>query len=369
MAPGWWGELSKRPALVAAMVVAALGLVGVVGPQVREWLPRPAPRPTPPTAAVVVSPGFADVAVPVPSPTPVPLPDLGPPPPGIPLIWIGGPSGLVAYSWQGKALGVRHANTAEPSPDGQVFWNGESLIGARGENLGQPNLPRGSTVWSAGSDGLCGVASGGPTATVWTYRLGQPGSTAVRALPASVGGSVGEVAGCSFQRDLTLVTVGGSSVADLYWIRLHDGAVLGHKSYAPDAVAGVIASPDLRYFAENYVEGPHPGNQTEVTAIRRVSDGSLVASRDDSVEAFSADGTEIVTGAFNAGTVGVFNLTGRQLWAPSNGPADWAVAAPSGAAFAMTAFGSDGQPNVLQLVVNGVALPPISIPDGAHLLT
>lgn len=364
MAPGWWREYLKRPSLVAATAVIAIALVVIVGPQVRELLPRPAARPSPHGPAVFLSPGFADVPVPLPTPKPSPLPNLGRTPAGVPVLWVKEANGLVAYSWQGQPLGALAVDATQPSPDGQTLWTGESFVGARGDLLSTPPLPLKFT-WAGGSDGVCGVDSGGLGTELWAYRLGTTARISVRVLPAGVAA----VAGCSFQRDLALVRAGGAYVTDLYWVRLHDGAVLGHKTYAPNAVAGIVAAPDLRYFAENYDTGPHPNNQTEATAVRRVADGSLLASRDDLVLAFAADDTELVTGAFNAGTVGVFSLTGRRLWTPRDGPADWARSAPFGAEFAMVASGPDGQPNVLQLVTAGRPSFATTLPDGAQLLT
>ncbi|HEX6524107.1 MAG TPA: hypothetical protein VF070_29525 [Streptosporangiaceae bacterium] len=160
--------------------------------------------------------------------------------------------------------------------------------------------------------------------------------------------------GCSISRDLELVegTV-QAHATDLWWVRLHDGHVLGHKSYGQDAVANVVASSDLTYFAENYVAAPHPPGAPDVTTLRRVTDGQAVGTRGDLVEAFSADHTEMVTDAFNYGTVGVFTVGGEQLWMPEQ-PSDRACPSPFGANFAtIVPAAGDAGSDKLELVTRG----------------
>lgn len=279
MGDGRWRRLALLPPIV---VFIALAIVEVVP---HAATTRSTPHPTAPPAAS-------------------PAPDFGRVRPNLDVFWVIGRGSrwMAAFDWSGRPAGVLDRVAASASPDGQRLYSGGAFIDAQGDFLAKPELPAENFKWATGSDGVCGYAGG-----LWSYRLGDAGPRQVHAMTDPDG----EVAACSFARDLALVASGApDKPRTLSWIRLHDGAVLASKGYPPDDLGDVVVSRDFHYFAENFYSLHRPATYgVPPSVIREVSGGAEVAFRGDIVTAFSADSTEVGTVLIGGGVVGVFKLS------------------------------------------------------------
>jgi hypothetical protein len=285
-------------------------------------------------AAVEIAPRAAatrPTPTPTPSPPPSPAPDFGRVRPNLDVFWIVGRDSrwMVAFDWSGQPAGTLQRVASSVSPDGQRLYSDGAFIDAQGDFLAKPELPGENFTWSTASDGVCGYGGG-----LWTYRLGGAGARLVHAMADPEGA----VAACSFARDLALVASGApEKPRTLSWIRLHDGALLAHRSYPPDDLGDVVVSRDFRYFAENFYSLSRPATYgVPPSVIREVNGGGEVAGRGDVVTAFSADDREVATVLIGGGVVGVFRLTTNpteSVWQAGGGEMPDLYPAPSGAEF------------------------------------
>jgi hypothetical protein len=285
--------------------------------------------------------------------------DYGPPPAGVPLLYVHDPnhaSWLIGYDWSGKARGtvkppqyLANASVIGMSPDGQEFVAAEPngsrfLLDRLGNPL--PGAPAG--FWADDNQHQCVVAVN-LTTYVWTLYTQQAGTSlqAVGDITHDENASQTkiDVAACSFRSDKAiLVGMKGTSVADVWVMRLSDGTVLAHHTYPELLLSNVVASADAAYIAENTFgtvgQGAVQGQGT--SAIRRVSDWVQVGTVGSSaVRAFSGDDSLVLVTPSQvpelATLVNVVDWkTGTELWqhqAPYG--VQGIVAEPSGGDFAL----------------------------------
>jgi hypothetical protein len=304
--------------------------------------------------------------VPAATPNASPLADYGPPPAGVPLLYVKdptNPSWLIGFDWTGKPRGTVKLDPSIGSvgmaPDGQSFAVGFGAKGGTGEildRLGQPIQGGGVAIpgsalpiWADDNQHTCGVAfdSQGLNATLVTLAPGQ----AVKAV-AVLGSSQGQpgsyrVASCSFRNDAALVVRSSQWPVELLSVRLSTGKVTSLYTYAsPEQLSNVVASADSTLIAENSSQsvGQLQGQNAPTTVIRRVSDRAILVKMDPSfgVLAFNSDDslallttTPWVGGAPTA--MQVWDLrSGQPIWT-YNGPGMFGnvVAQPGGQDFAI----------------------------------
>lgn len=249
-----------------------------------------------------------------------PVADYGPPPAGVPLLYVhdpNHPSWLIGYDWSGKPRGTvklstdlaQNASGVQMTPDGSGFEVGGTYKGGTGTFLDRLGLPistqTGSTgdvgaMWADDNQHQCLVTLS-PT-FVWglsTLLPGQaPRPVAVIAHDPGVGESGISLAACSFRNNQAiLVRTTIAWPAELWVVRLSDGTVLAHHSYGlSDRLSTVVASRDGLYIAENSAKGPALDSPDTVqgagsTTIRLVSRWSAIKLLDPSIQvlAFSAN--------------------------------------------------------------------------------
>jgi len=243
--------------------------------------------------------------------------ELGPPPPGIPLIWYStappyGPTppagSLVAVDWKGAVVGMLHAaGGVNQSPDGsRLDVAGLGYVDQAGHPISAVQLDKGGPGWSDDSRHVCVMrsASGGipqgNAEPAWLFAGPIEGPLHRVAQAGQYGGQSGaETIACSFLSDRAVVVetvIMGAS--DVWVIKLSTGALLYHRQYANEQTPFIRASHDGQYLAEQTVTTPvGMGLPTYGPAvIRRISDGKEVARLDkQTVVAFSWDGSRVVT--------------------------------------------------------------------------
>ena len=253
------------------------------------------------------------------------LKDYGPPPAGVPLMYLIDPRNgawLQAYDWQGHPRGTVKLvmpvaagyRTVSAAPDGSGFVyqpQGEGGVTQYLDRLGRPIasglLPstalESAWLWADDSRHLCVV--GTSPSGEWRLYTRLPGEAdhLVGILPT---GPV-SLASCSFRNDQAIVVNGRNtccgieSPSELWVFRISDGKVLSDYTYSyPNSVATVVASSDGVLIAENSTQSEgQPGASLSSTVIRRVSDRSVVATLDPSVIVlmFSGDDSLVFAGS------------------------------------------------------------------------
>jgi hypothetical protein len=249
------------------------------------------------------------------SPSPSPVADYGPPPEGVPLFYVPDPhqeGWYVGIDWSGIPRGtVKFEAPPGPgrnlaqAPDGSAFFI--TQLKAQGheyfDRLGRPVADPDPTIyhssmWADDSKQLCSLAWN--STAHWRIGLKSPGVVpALRAValdPLIAGSGIVAIdfRGCSPSRDRAVLAYNYfGRPTDVYAVRLSDGAILLHQTHAANLLADIMASSDAALIAENsskssgYIAGPTAPD----TTIRRLSDGSVVATLDPTygVLAFSRD--------------------------------------------------------------------------------
>jgi hypothetical protein len=258
-------------------------------------------------------------------PRPTPVVDYGPPPAGVPLLYVhdpAQPSWLIGFDWSGKLRGtvkLGQPTQLRQAPDGSAFEVGSAIKGGgQGflDRLGQPiSGPAGTAdtvreMWADDNDHMCLVTLDQQTFT-WglsTIQLGQP-TRAVAVIARDEGGGQSGIdpVACSFKNNLAILVRSTIAWPAEEWIvRLPDGKVLAHRQYVFQQLASVVASPDGAYVAENSTRSnplglplsSPPASAAASTVIRRVLDNAVVASLDPSLSVlgFSGDGSRVLVG-------------------------------------------------------------------------
>jgi hypothetical protein len=265
-------------AVAAAVILAALVVIGLMSTRFH------------PRASVPATPHATPVA------------DYGPPPVGVPLLYVkdpSHPSWLIGFDWTGTPRStVKLApsiGTVQMAPDGQSFAVGYGNKGGSGEildRLGQPIPVVGSAIpssdlpiWADDNQHTCGIAFDPPTLTSTLVTL-VPGQAV---LPVAVlgqdPGPLGSyrIASCSFLHGFAIVIRSiptSGQPAEVLEVRISSGQVFSLFKYAsPGLVANVVASSDSKFIAENSAKSVGQlGAGAPNTIIRRVQDKSVVAT-------------------------------------------------------------------------------------------
>jgi hypothetical protein len=249
-----------------------------------------------------------------------PLTNYGPPPAGVPLLYLVDPRNkawLQGYDWSGKARGtvdltpdaLTSPGGVLMAPDGSAFEVGVARKGASGvflDRLGRPIPVQAApyitgSMWADDGGHQCQMTLDPQTYT-WGLSTQLPGEAvkpvAVIAQDQGVGQSGISLAACSSTHDVAiLVRYSIAWPSELWVVRISDGTVLSHRTYGSEALATVIASPDGAYIAESSSKSSgFTGPGADATVIRRVSDWSVVFSIDASVAVlgFSGDASHVL---------------------------------------------------------------------------
>jgi hypothetical protein len=360
--------------MVSFVVLAAI--VVVAGFMAIQFPPRPA---APPAAVVTPSP----VAV-----------DYGPPPPGVPFIWVQDPnhSGwLIGFDWTGKpraTVKISHQlgqyDRLSQAPDGSAFGiepNGKGGFQIYLDQLGNVSPSPTSVVnyefemWADDSRHVCTLSGLGGH---WSLGLMLPGGAQnvnnVVAIDPTLGQSgiiAYSFAACSARNDRAVIQYSYAGRPTEYWVvRISDGAILQQRAYPADQVTNVTASTDGNLIAES--SGKSSGQAAPAaatTVIRRASDLSVITMLDPTIGvlAFSGDNSSMLinTSPLIAGQPAMLEVRGLQ-----GGPATWrgegtsALAAfgvqPSGNAFALALTDGNGPATIL--IVYGDGSRPAKLP-------
>jgi hypothetical protein len=311
--------------------------------------------------------------------------DFGPPPTGVPLLWVNDPSHpgwLIGFDWTGKPRGtvklpqqVGQFDRLSQAPDGSAFGyepNGKGGFHLFFDPLGNPIGSAGSSIfyqsemWADDSRHLCSLdGSGGH----WSLGLAAPGAApnpvneiALDPLSLARSGIIAfSFAACSARNDRAVIPYSYPGRPTAYSVvRISDGAVLQQRTYPAGQVENVIASMDGTLIAEN----------SGATLIRRASDLSLTNSLDPTLRvlAFSGDNSSVLVstaplGAKLPANQEVLDLqTGRVIWRGEGTSALSSFAVqPGGNAFAL-ALTTDGNPPGTILMIYGDGSRPAKLP-------
>lgn len=307
-------------------------------------------------------------SVPAATPHASPVADYGPPPAGVPLLYVkdpNNPSWLIGFDWTGMPRGTVKLDPSigavQMAPDGQSFAVGYGNKGGSGEildRLGQPVQVVGAAIpstdlpiWSDDNQHTCGVAFDPQTFTSTLVTL-MPGAApfpvAVLGRDQGVPGSY-RIASCSYLHGFAIVVrsvTNSGQPAEVLEVRLGSGQVFSLMNYAtPGLLANVVASSDSKFIAENSAQSVgQAGGGAPNSTIRRVQDKSIVATLPPTtgVLAFNSDDSLVfvyttpwVGGAPTALAV-IDVQSGQTIWS-YNGPGMFGnvVAEPGGRDFAV----------------------------------
>jgi hypothetical protein len=337
--------------------------------------------------------------------TPSPLADYGPPPAGMNLLYFHDPNHpgwLTGYDWSGQPRATVKPDPAGNylsgnlmmAPDGQSFVVGDT--GEFRDRFGQPipgsgavslsNFPA-SGIWADDNVHMCGMSfdtnaltyslnTVAPGEAVKTVTVPAPAGTSLADTTANQSGNQFILTSCSFRNDRAIFYRGNynraplydASVVEVWVVKVSDGKLVSRDTYAPGSVGGVAGSVDATLIAENSLRAffGQDGTPAPKTTIRRVSDGSVIATLDPSVAvlAFSSDNSLVLTttwltpidsGAqYSPVHYAVIELqSGRTIWS-YNGPDEPArlgIAEPGGNSFAVLIRAVDTRSDVV--IVHG----------------
>jgi hypothetical protein len=239
---------------------------------------------------------------------PLPAGDYGPPPAGVPLVYVHDPdhpSWLTGYDWTGNPRGT--VKLQDPSlgapwsidmaPDGQEFYVPGSTSRFL-DRFGQPLLSSVGPVdlytgvWADDNRHFCAMDGQSGSGRLIGPPL-QGYALNFVTLPAQVAKTTTIVA-CSIRNDRAILVshVDGTTASEVWVARLSGGNMIAHHSYDPRLSLTVVASSDASYVAESSQEG-YLGVPS---VIRRVSDWRTLASlsASDKVLKFSGDGSLVL---------------------------------------------------------------------------
>jgi hypothetical protein len=245
-----------------------------------------------------------------PAPAVSPRADYGPPPAGVPLLYVhdpNNPSWLIGYDWQGQPRGT--VKLAQPTqvrmaPDGSAFEVTQGAKGGNGDYLDRlghlipgappPGMPVG--IWADDNRHTCKVFTDQHTSSwiLGTQLAGQVVRSVAVISPILAGDGI-SIPACSFRNDRAIVvrTTYGSP-SEFWLVRISDGTVLTHRTYSNSGLAARMeASADGVLIAENSSKSTgQAASAAPATIIRRVSDWSVVVTLDPSVEVLGFSGDD-----------------------------------------------------------------------------
>lgn len=245
-----------------------------------------------------------------------PVADYGPPPAGVPLIYVQDPAQhggwLVGFDWTGKPRAtVKVAIATDPlagmsqSPDGSVFaygFNGKGTGGQFLDRLGHPvggaGIASPFQMWADDGVHMCVLVSGGGR---WNLGLQLPGAAAPTTNVVAIDPSIAvsgivalSFAGCSARNDQAIIEYSTPGRPSAYWVfRISDGKLLAHRTYAADQMVNFVASPDATLIAENSAKSTgQVAPAAPSTTIRRLSDMSVVNTLDPTISVIAFNGAD-----------------------------------------------------------------------------
>lgn len=314
--------------------------------------------------------------------TPSPLADYGPPPAGVPLLYVHDPNHLgwlIGYDWSGHPRATvkpDQAGVIGMAPDGQSFAVGQS--GGTTElrdRLGQPipgsgALPApGFSTWADDNVHTCGM-SFDTQALTYSLNTVAPGE-AVKSFVEPTPNQVGDqeafwLQSCSFRNDRAIIVRGkqnGSGPFEVWVAKVSDGKLVSRTTYAAGLLWTVIASGDAVLIAESSGDPMGQlGPSAPRTTIRKVSDGSVVTTLDPSmgVLQFSSDNLRAFVGftpwieATSLHVAVIDLVSGATIWSYNGPNLRSFVAQPGGHDFALRfwPYGTRG-PEGLVMIVHG----------------
>jgi hypothetical protein len=245
-----------------------------------------------------------------------PVADYGPPPAGVPLLYVhdpNNPSWLIGFDWSGQPRGTVKLSPeaaqggVRMAPDGSAFQVGSTIKGGTDiflDRLGHPIPTNGVStdvageMWADDNKHLCLVTLNQQT-FAWGLSTRLPGAAArpvaVIARDPGLGQSGISLAACSFDNNRAiLVRTVIAWPSELWVVRLTDGKVLSHNTYSSSRpFANVVGSGDALFVAENSSKSVGQlGSAAPSTIIRRVSDRSVVATLDPSLAVLAFNGDD-----------------------------------------------------------------------------
>jgi hypothetical protein len=251
------------------------------------------------------------------APQAIPGTDYGPPPAGVPLLYVwdtSRPGSLLGFDWSGRPratldLGSTVSWQSTPirmSPDGHFFVLLESgvflFLDRFGRRIANSPAALGFGTWADDNRHMCQVDFDNKTAI--SKLLIQSPNEGVRqvaeiAPTAGTGRTYINVIACSIKNDRAIaVRYSSDGVSELWVIRLSSGEVVSHRTYARGSVASVVASRDATYLAENSTLAwqPSPQQGAPLTTVRRVSDWQVILTLPGQVvvRGFSADDSRVL---------------------------------------------------------------------------
>lgn len=265
-------------------------------------------------------------SVPV-APKASPVADYGPPPPGMPLIYVDDPVShpwLIGFDWSGHpratvklTKAVAAAGTIAQAPDGSSFVLSPGGKGAHPQYLDRlgnalpvpsPEQLTHSAKWADDSRQVCVLASlpYGTLPSPWQIGVMSLGTGAISYHPVGIdspnlhsGIIAVEISSCSPRNDRAILTyVWPERPTEVWVVRLSDGALLVHHLYPAGQLAGLLASPDGAYIAESSAASASDPTTlaAPATVIRRVADWQVVLPLPayTQVLGFSGDGTHVL---------------------------------------------------------------------------
>jgi len=305
-------------------------------------------------------------SVPAATPQASPVADYGPPPAGVPLLYVkdpSHPSWLIGFDWSGTPRGTVKLDPSIGSvgmaPDGQSFAVGYGSKGGTGEildRLGKPVNEAGGGIpgsdlpmWADDNQHTCGVAFDQQTgaSTLITLTPGAaPYPVAVLGHDPSLPSSY-RIASCSVKEDRAIVVRSiNPSPAEILVVRLSTGQVFSLLTYAnPELLSNAVASSDGKFIAENSAQSVgQAGTGAPNTTIRRVQDKSVVAMLPPTAGVLAFNGDDSLVFVYTTPWVGtaptalaVIDVkSGQTIWT-YNGPDMFGqvLAEPGGRDFAI----------------------------------
>ncbi len=356
------------------------GLLLVAGFMAVQFAPR-APRSGTPVVAA--------------SPSPVAV-DYGPPPPGVPLVWVKDPNQagwLIGFDWTGKPRGtvkisqpIGQYDRFSQAPDGSAFGiepNGKGGYGIFLDRLGHEIPNQDSTVryqdemWADDNLHVCTLGSSGGLDSQWRIGLKLPGAAAnplsvvaLDSLNLRSGIIAISFAACSARNDRAVLAYSYMSRPTEFWVvQISNGAILSHQTYPAGELANVAVSPDASLIAENSGKSAGEVPAAASTVIRRASDMSSVTTLNPyiGVLAFSGDNSSalVTTAPLIVGQPAMLEVldlqSGRVMWTGegTSGLGSFAVQ-PAGNAFALAL--TDGNTPATILMIYGDGSRPAKLP-------
>lgn len=331
-------------AVVAALLITALVIAGLVSS--RGALRTQAPAHASPRGDVATGE------------------DYGPPPPGVPLIYLRDPYNAgwyTGFDWGGQpratiklAQAAGSDATLIQDSNGSLFVLSPSGKGAGGQLLDRLGKPVTGTagIWADDNLHTCWVAFD-QQALTWTLVTGGPNLPAqnVAVIAHDPVGQTGiTVAACSFKRDVAIAVRTSIMWPSQMWvITLSSGQVSKPIDFSSsEHLASVVASADASLLAENSTSSFGGNKGTQPTVIRRTADGSVVTTLDGTlgVLGFSADDSlALVESPAVSAQSGYFEVievaTGKAVWRyDTDKQYVRHIAQPGGGAFAIVLTGS-----------------------------